>query len=176
MPKKTTKKAPDTLPVQPNPVGRPPVDMNLADLEKLLSMQATDKEIADWFGVTKQAISARKKNDPRFKDAYQRGRNKGKASLRRLMWEKAQGREGEIMRDDEGAICFDDKNKVMWRILPIPPDTVMQIWLSKNLLNFKDKQEVTGEGGAPVSSHTTINVISESAKQLTEALIKGEGT
>ncbi len=157
--------------------GRPPVEINLEDLERLLAMQATDKEIADWFGVTKQAISARKKSDPDFKAAYDRGRNKGKASLRRLMWEKAQGREGEIMRDDNNQICFDDKGKVMWRVPPFPPDTTMQIFLSKNLLGFADKQEtdVTSKG-KEIKQAPIFQVIDTETQDLLKRVQNGERT
>lgn len=157
--------------------GRPPVDINLMDLEKLLAMQATDKEIADWFGVTKQAISARKKNDPDFKAAYDRGRNKGKASLRRLMWEKAQGRDNEYLHDENNLLVRDEKGKPAITVIGFAPDTTMQIFLSKNLLGFADKQEtdVTSKG-KEIKQAPIFQVIDTETQDLLKRVQNGERT
>jgi hypothetical protein len=156
---------------------KPRVNIDLVEVEKLLAMQATDAEIAAFFDCTKQAISARKRSDQAFKDAYKRGKDKGKASLRRLMWQKAQGVEGELARDDDGKLCFDDKHKLMWKVPPQAADTTMQIWLSKNILGFADKVEHTGKDGQPIETkNTVINVVSDTAKKLTEQIMTGERT
>ncbi len=41
---------------------------------------------------------------------------------------------------------------------------------------FIERQEFTGEGGGPVKHETTIKVVSEEAKKLTEKIMTGEGT
>lgn len=156
--------------------GRPAVEIDLVELEKLLAMQSTDEEIAAWFGMSKQGISARKKKDPEFNAAYKRGKDKGRASLRRIMWLKANGTPGKLMRDDAGKVCFDEKGKAMWEIVPVPPDTTMQIWLSKNLLGYVDKLEHTGKNGDAIKTETKINVVSDTGKKLVEEILDGKGT
>jgi len=57
--------------------------IDLAELEKLSGMQATDEEIASWFGVTTRTIERRRKS-PAFAEVMQRGRAKGRLSIRRM--------------------------------------------------------------------------------------------
>jgi len=58
------------------------VDISLEEVEKLCMMQATDEEIAGFFGVTTRTIE-RRRQDPDFAAAMQRGRAKGKLTVRR---------------------------------------------------------------------------------------------
>jgi hypothetical protein len=59
-----------------------PATIDLAELEKLSMMQATDEEIAAWFGVTTRTIERRRKN-AKFADVMDRGKAKGRISVRR---------------------------------------------------------------------------------------------
>jgi hypothetical protein len=65
--------------------GRKPVHIDPEELEKLCVLQCTDQEIAGFFGVTNRTIERRKKN-PVFAAAMERGRAKGRVSLRRNLW------------------------------------------------------------------------------------------
>jgi hypothetical protein len=56
--------------------------IDLAELERLCMMQCTDEEIAAWFGVTTRTIERRRKN-PKFADVMERGKAKGRISVRR---------------------------------------------------------------------------------------------
>src|SRR6476469_6585001 len=56
--------------------------IDLAELEKLSMMQATDEEIAAWFGVTTRTIERRRKN-AKFAELMDRGKAKGRISVRR---------------------------------------------------------------------------------------------
>jgi hypothetical protein len=56
------------------------IDMD--ELEKLCAMQATDGEIAAWFGVTTRTIERRRKNRA-FAEVMERGKAKGRLSMRR---------------------------------------------------------------------------------------------
>ena len=156
---------------------KPRVNINLEEMEKLLAMQATDAEIAAFFGCTKQAISARKKSDLKFKEAYQRGRDKGKASLRRLMWQKAQGRDNEYLHDDKGQLVRDEKGKAAITVIGFAPDTTMQIFLSKNLLGFTDKQEtdITSKGKG-LTIAPVFQVIDTETQDLVKRIQNGERT
>src|SRR5262247_2760591 len=57
--------------------------IDLAELEKLSMMQATDEEIAAWFGVTTRTIERRRKKK-KFAEVMDRGKAKGRISVRRM--------------------------------------------------------------------------------------------
>jgi hypothetical protein len=56
--------------------------IDLAELEKLAGMQATDEEIGAFFGVSARTILRRKKVK-KFAEVMERGRARGRLSLRR---------------------------------------------------------------------------------------------
>jgi hypothetical protein len=58
-------------------------DIDLAELEKLCAIQCTDEEIAAWFGVTRRTI-ARRRKVAKFSDIMERGKAKGRISVRRM--------------------------------------------------------------------------------------------
>ena|SRR5688572_15692705 len=58
-------------------------EINQTELEKLAALQCTDEEIASWFGVTTRTIERRRQRNPKFAATLDRGKNKGKISLRR---------------------------------------------------------------------------------------------
>ena len=58
------------------------VEIDLAELEKLSSLQCTDEEIAAWFGVSTRTIE-RRRLEPDFGEVMQRGKAKGRISVRR---------------------------------------------------------------------------------------------
>src|SRR5216117_3893711 len=57
--------------------------IDMAELEKLSMMQATDEEIAAWFGVTTRTIE-RRRTVRKFAEVMERGKAKGRISIRRL--------------------------------------------------------------------------------------------
>jgi hypothetical protein len=69
--------------------GRKAVKINLVELEKLSSLQCTDEEIAHFFDVSARTIERRKKK-PAFAAAIERGRAKGRLSVRRTLFSQAQ--------------------------------------------------------------------------------------
>ena len=95
-----------------NPVGRPKKKLEYkdSDLEKLATMQCTREEIAAFVGCS---VSTLKRN---FDPPIKRGWDRGKISLRRVMFDKA-----------------------------IRGNVTMMIWLSKNYLGMKDKVESSEE-------------------------------
>jgi hypothetical protein len=58
--------------------------IDLVELEKLAAMQATDEEIGAFFGVSSRTILRRRKHVPEFAEVMERGRAKGKLSMRRM--------------------------------------------------------------------------------------------
>ena len=59
------------------------VDIDLSELERLCAIQATDEEIAAWFGVSTRTIE-RRRLEPEFAAVMERGKAKGRISIRRL--------------------------------------------------------------------------------------------
>ena len=57
--------------------------IDMAQLEKLCGLQCTDEEIAAWFGVSTRTIERRRKVRA-FADVIERGRAKGRISVRRM--------------------------------------------------------------------------------------------
>ena len=92
-----------------NPLGRPRLKIDINILANLAQIGCPDYEIAKILNISPRTLS---RNYAEFIDE---NREKGKASLRKKMWDKA------LKKDN----------------------TMMQIWLSKNYLGFKDKIETT---------------------------------
>lgn len=87
--------------------GRPKIEIDLEILKNLASIGCPDYEIASVLNISARTL---KRNYAEIVDQF---REKGKASLRKKMWDKA------IKKDN----------------------TNMQIWLSKNYLGFKDRTQ-----------------------------------
>lgn len=92
--------------------GRPEVEIDLAELEKLAGLACTVDDIAAWFGCSRNTILRRLADDkrPEFRHAWECGRGKGRVSLRRSQFKLA------------------EKN------------ATMAIWLGKQLLGQKDER------------------------------------
>src|SRR5882724_11209570 len=65
------------------------------ELEKLAMLQCTDEEVAAWFGVTTKTIERRRKTG-RFAEIMERGRAKGRISLRRTQMRLAEQGSGSV--------------------------------------------------------------------------------
>lgn len=57
-------------------------EIDLNELERLCAIQSTDEEIAAWFGVSTRTIE-RRRLEPKFAEAMERGKAKGRISIRR---------------------------------------------------------------------------------------------
>ena len=100
--------------------GRKPAQIDLTELEKLSSLHCTDQELADWFGVSTRTIETRRKR-PEFAQAMQRGRAKGRISVRRAQMKMLDSGNG-----------------------------TMGVWLGKQFLGQRDvltNQHVGSDGG-----------------------------
>jgi len=91
-------------------------EFNLVELEKLAAMQATDEEIAAWFDVSQKTVQRMKKSNAEFREILQKGRAKGRISVRRNLFELS-------------------KHNV-----------AASIFLAKNLLGYKNFVEYTEDG------------------------------
>ncbi len=101
---------------------RPKSEINLDELEKLCAMQCTDQEIASILEVSTRTIERRRKVQS-FREAMERGKAKGRVSVRRNLFRLATS--GNL-----GA----------------------NIFLAKNLLGYKDvvANEHSGPEGGPI--------------------------
>lgn len=99
-------------------MGRPRIEFDLKQVEMLGKIQCTLEELAAVLDVNTETIERRMKDDVEFCAAYKKGRENGKASLRRKQWE-----------------------------LALAGNVVMNIWLGKQYLGQADKQELTGKDG-----------------------------
>lgn len=104
-------------------MGRPKKTINMKQLKKLCALCCTETEIANFFEVSVDTVKNKCKESfgLTFSDIQKRYSAEAKTSLRRWMFRKA--REGNV---------------------------VMMIWLSKNILGFKDKHEHSGDKDNPV--------------------------
>ena len=72
------------------PRGRPIAKtIDLSELEKLASIQCTDDEIADFFNMDRRTLT-RKKKQVEVRNAIERGKAKGRISVRRRLFQIAQ--------------------------------------------------------------------------------------
>ena len=103
--------------------GRKPIKIDLVELEKLSSLQCTDDELAAIFQVSVRTIERRKKN-PAFAATIERGRARGRVSVRRMLF--SLGAKGNV---------------------------AAAIFLAKNLLDYKDyvRNEHSGPDGGAIA-------------------------
>lgn len=106
-------------------MARPKKVIDPKQVESLAGINCTVDEIAAVIGCDKRTL------ERRFAANIKRGREHGRSSLRRMMYEKA--KEGNV---------------------------TMMIWLSKQLLGYTDKveqkNEHTGSDGSPIQSAVVI--------------------
>ena len=104
--------------------GRKAAKIDLAELEKLCTLQCTDEEVAAFFGVKIRTIERRRHKEAAVAATMERGRAKGRISVRRSLF--AQAAKGE---------------------------TAAAIFLAKNLLGYRDvrRNEHSGPDGGPIS-------------------------
>jgi hypothetical protein len=103
--------------------GRPKAEIDAAKVENAAGIGCTVEEIAAVLGVGVSTLKDRVAAEPELAEALERGRDKGKATLRRLQWQAANG-----------------------------GNPTMLIWLGKQMLGQKDRveQEHTGKDGGPL--------------------------
>lgn len=108
------------LRVAENPVGRPPIVFDPDVIEGLAAIQCTNEEIAAVVGCSADTIERRIRDDPEFAEALQRGKARGRETLRRTQWQGA-----------------------------MDGNPTMLIWLGKQVLGQRDHidQNLSGEIG-----------------------------
>jgi len=112
--------------------GRPKKEINWSEVDKLLTIQCTDAEIAGWFDIDINTLKACAKRDHKttFSQYADKKRERGKISLRRTLWQRA----------------TDDKEK----------NTVALIFACKTLLGLKEHDDGSRSVQAKVDGKATI--------------------
>jgi hypothetical protein len=118
--------------------GRKPIEIDFEQLEKLASLQCTDRELAAFFRCDPRTLENRRK-DPAFKEALDRGKALGQISVRRAQMKLLEA-----------------------------GNATMGIWLGKQLLGQRDVTpvELTGSNGSEIKfSVEVIDAIIAAAKK-----------
>ncbi len=115
-----------------HPTGRPRLSFDLRQVEELGKIQSTQAELAAVLGCGVNTVKDRIAKDEEFAAAYERGREAGKSSLRRLQWKAALG--GNI---------------------------TMQIWLGKQYLGQSDRQTVEQTSEEPPVEYVIVAPLGE---------------
>ena len=97
-----------TATIETKSIGRPKKELDEEVIARLSQIGCTQEEIGSVIGISARTLQRR------YADLVYENKNKGKASLRKKMWEKA-----------------------------LKGDPKMLIWLSKNYLNMVDKVHTT---------------------------------
>jgi len=112
-------------------MGRPRIEIEWTEFDKLCQMVATLTEIAGWFNCSEDTIERRVKEKHKitFAEYHKKKSSSGKISLRRAQFKAALG--GNV---------------------------TMMIWLGKQHLDQKDKTttEHTGADGGPIKQDVTV--------------------
>jgi hypothetical protein len=129
--------------------GKPEVEIDPAELEKIARLNCTVAEAASFFGCHKRTLQRYLAEQPKFKEAWDRGRRAGRLSLRRLQWRHASGTGASAVQ--------------------------MAIHLSKHWLGESERvlNEISGKDGGPIE---IMNVRARVREKLKLAKSAGTGT
>jgi hypothetical protein len=118
--------------------GRPPVSIDLVEVEKLCSLQCTNEDMAAWFHCSVRTIESYSKK-PEVAETMARGRAKGRISVRRAQMKLLEA-----------------------------GNATMAVWLGKQLLGQRDVTpvELSGANGKPmqIALEAIDAIVSQSAK------------
>ena len=121
---------------------------------KLCRLGATDKELADFFGVSEQTINAWKDSAPEFLESLKEGKTLADAEVADKLFKRATGYSHQAVKIVANA------NTGQEHIVPYtehyPPDTTAAIFWLKNRQRdkWRDKvdTEITGKDGGPIQT------------------------
>lgn len=125
---------------------------------KLCRLGATDKELADFFGVVESTINEWKIHQPAFSESLKAGKGLADAEVADKLFKRATGYEHAAVKISASP---DGKEHVTEYIERYPPDTTAAIFWLKNrrpdVWRDKVQQELTGADGGPIQ--TAIRVV-----------------
>lgn len=124
---------------------------------KLCLLGATDRELADFFGVSEQTINAWKAAHPSFLESLKSGKDVADQRVAESLYHRALGYSHDAVKifNDQGAPL------VVPYVEHYPPDTTAAIFWLKNRrpAHWRDRQEVTGKDGAPLGGFIGLQIV-----------------
>jgi len=129
--------------------------------EKLARLGATDKEIADFFGVTEQTLNNWKTdkdgNETPFFESLKRGKVESDARVVDSLYQRALG---YSCREDK-VFLVDKKPLIVPMMKQYPPDTTAAIFWLKNRRpsEWRDRQDINVTGDMPADVSAKIEEI-----------------
>lgn len=118
--------------------------------EKLSKLGATDMEIADFFEVDVRTIHRWKITHPEFCHSLNVGKEEADAKVERSLFQRATGFEHDSVKFFMPAGAA-KAVEVPFREYVVPDTTACIFWLkNRKPAEWRDKHELTGEGGGPV--------------------------
>jgi len=121
----------------PKGPSKPMSDKEFEQLVNMIRIQCTQAEICRIYKMdedTLNRIIAERGEAENFSELYKKNQDEGKASLRRMQWKAAEG-----------------------------GNATMLVWLGKQVLGQRDKQEITGADGDPIQMGITVNFVKSNA-------------
>ena len=85
-------------------------------VERAASIGCTVEEIAAILGIARSTLFERKADDPAIEDAIEKGRETGRATFRRLQWDRAQ-QGSDTMLIWLGKQMLGQRTMLPWRLL-----------------------------------------------------------
>lgn len=119
--------------------------------EKLCKLGATDKEMADFFGVAESTLNLWKQQQPEFSESLKAGKLEADANVAHRLYQRAMGYSHEAVKI---ALTPNGEHHQVPYTEHYAPDTTAAIFWLKNRRpdQWRDKQtqELTGAGGTPL--------------------------
>jgi hypothetical protein len=152
--KAPTKKAPAKKAVKPAaPVGRPSAyrPEYAEQAYKLCLLGATDKKLADFFGVSEQTLNAWKMAHPKFLESMTDGKERADAEIAQALFHRAKGYSHPEV--DIRVVASEIVQTPL--VKHYPPDTqAASLWLrNRQPAMWRDKVDLehAGPGGGPIA-------------------------
>lgn len=159
-----------------NPDGRPSRigEIDLVQLEKLCILGATDKQIADFFGISESTLNNYKHKSPQILESIKRGKLEADSKVADSLYQKALGYEHD---HEEIHLYYGKPIRVQTR-KKFAPDTLAGIFWLKNRQPelWRDKIHVDNNHSGSVKSEIDFSKLStEALKEIIKAATKQEG-
>jgi hypothetical protein len=147
------------------PVGRPTDyrEQYAEQAYKLCLLGATDKKMADFFGVSEQTLNAWKVAQPQFLESITRGKEIADAEIAEALFHRAKGYshpEDDIRTVSHGPTG--SEIVITPTIKHYPPDTqAASLWLrNRQPQLWRDKQDIehTGKDGGPIKTESKVDI------------------
>lgn len=133
---------------------------------KLCLLGATDKKLADFFGVSEQTLNTWKKEHPTFLESLKRGKEVADAEIAHSLFQRAKG----YSHPDVHVANYQGQAIITDLVKHYPPDTPAAIlWLKNRQPEvWREKVEVehAGKDGGPIKSEVITMTPDEAYKRM----------